>query len=111
MFARKQMTRWILSATLAAGLVAPALASGAEIVRFRLGEWKAQHFQDQGQAKSFADTVVHLGCEAKTGAHGDHVDVTYRCPEWKSLQAPSHDSAHKWESWLKAAGFETVHEH
>jgi hypothetical protein len=96
---------------LAAGLLAPALAGGAEIVRFRLAEWQAQHFHDQAQAKTFVDTVGRLGCEAKTGAHGDHIDVTYRCVEWRSLQAATHESAHAWENWLKQAGFETQHQH
>ena len=111
MFARTQMKNIAMAGFLAAGLLAPALASGAEIVRFRLAEWKAQHFHDAAQAKTFADTVAHLGVEAKTGSHGDHIDVTYRCPQWRSLQAPSHESAHAWENWLKASGFETVHEH
>lgn len=112
MIARMQMKQAALTAgILLAGLVAPALASGAEIVKFRLADWKAQHFHDQAQAKTFADTVVRLGIEAKTAPHGDHIDVTYRCVEWKSLQAASHESAHAWETWLKQAGFETQHQH
>lgn len=112
MFARRQLRQAALAAgVLTAGLLAPALARGAEIVKFRLASWKAQHFHDQAQAKTFADTVAHLGCEAKTAPHNDHIDVTYRCVEWRSLQAPSHESAHSWETWLKQAGFETQHQH
>lgn len=112
MFARKHWKQAALAVgVLAAGLVGPAFASGAEIVKFRLADWKAQHFHDQAQAKTFADTVVRLGVEAKTGSHGDHIDVSYRCVEWRSLQAASHESAHAWENWLKQAGFETQHQH
>jgi hypothetical protein len=112
MIARRQWKQAASAAiVLTATLVAPTFASGAEIVRFRLADWKAQHFHDQAQAKTFVDTVSHLGCEAKTGSHGDHIDVNYRCVQWRSLQAASHDSAHAWENWLRQAGFETQHQH
>ena len=101
----------ILPALLFASVGGPAVAAGAEVVKFRLPEWRSQHFGNESQAKTFLDTVAHLGCEAKSGAHGGHIDVSYRCGEWRALQAASHESAHQWETWLKQAGFETRHEH
>lgn len=90
---------------------APGFAAGAEVVQFRLTEWRSQHFEDPAKAKQVHDSLAQLGCEAKTDNHGGHIDVTYRCPEWRSLQAATHDSAHSWETWLKQAGFETSHKH
>lgn len=101
----------IFPALLCAAIGGPAVAAGAEVVKFRLSDWRSQHFENEAQAKTFVDTVTHLGCEAKAGAHGGHIDVTYRCSDWRALQAASHESAHAWENWLKQAGFETRHEH
>jgi hypothetical protein len=111
MVARK--SGWRLVAIVPALLfaAAPALASAAEVVEFQLADWRTQHFDSEAQAKEFVDTVSHLGCEAKSGSHGGHIDVSYRCPEWRALQADTHESAHAWEAWLKKSGFQTRHKH
>ena len=40
-----------------------------------------------------------------------HSDVLYRLTSWKSLTLATEDTAHKWEDWMKKAGFETLHAH
>ena len=88
-----------------------ASAAETEVVAYRLANWKTVHFEDAKKADTHAKTVKQLGCEVKTDDHSGHIDVSYRCAEWRELSLDSHDKAHKWENWLKASGFETKHEH
>ena len=92
-------------------LATSAQAADREVVAYRLTNWKTIHFDDAQKADIQAKTVKRLGCEVKTGDHGGHVDVSYRCPEWREISLDSHSKAHNWEDWLKASGFETRHEH
>ena len=101
-----------LAAALLAGvLTTPASAAEKEVVAYRLTQWKASHFDDQARARQHYDTVKKLGCEAKQDDHGGHIDVSYRCEKWKEIALKDHDAVHRWEKWLKAAGFETKHTH
>lgn len=86
-------------------------ADSVERVEFRLMEWNSFHFDQASEAKEYFDTFKRLGCECKQETHGDHFDVAFRCPKWRSLSLKSHAEAHKWEAFLKKAGFETKHEH
>lgn len=86
-------------------------ADSLERVEFRLMDWKALHFDQASQAKAYYETFKGIGCECKQENHGDHIDVAFRCPKWRSLSLKSHSEAHKWEAFLKKAGFETKHEH
>lgn len=90
---------------------APVDAAQREVVKFRLTKWKAAHFDSQVEARKHHATLTKIGCEAKQHAHGDHYDVSYRCPEWRSISLKTHAEAHQWETWLKSIGFETRHEH
>lgn len=112
--------RIIFTQPTAAGLAAVlCLASGVGLVRaadhetvdYRLVEWKTKHFHDAAKAGTHASTLRKLGCEVKRESHGGHIDVNYRCPEWRRMSASSHDEAHRWEEWLKSAGFATRHDH
>ncbi len=103
-----------LMAALVAGLTfraAPSAGADEFVVKFRLTKWKSAHFHDAKAAKTFNETMTKLGCEAKQHAHGDHIDVTFRCAQWRALSATSDEHAHQWESWLKKYGFETSHQH
>ncbi len=82
-----------------------------EKVEFRLMAWKSLHFDEARQAKEYSQTFKSLGCECKQESHGNHTDVTFRCPKWRSLSLKSHTEAHKWEAFLKKVGFETKHQH
>ena len=90
---------------------ANAQADQLERVEYRLTEWKSLHFDKAEQAKQYYQTFKSIGCEAKQDSHGNHIDVAFRCPKWKSLSLKSHAEAHKWEAFLKKAGFETKHQH
>ena len=99
------------AAVIAVGAGEYAMSAEREIVGYRLQEWTTAEFEDSGRAETHYKTLKKLGCEVKQERHGDHFDVTYRCPEWRELSAKSHSDAHKWEDWLKDCGFETNHKH
>jgi len=88
-----------------------AEAASKEIVRFRLAKWKASHFKKVKDADAHASIMKSIGCEVKRHKHGDHIDVSYRCPKWRQLNLRTHTEAHQWEKWLKYYGFETQHKH
>lgn len=95
----------------AALLAVPSFAFADEMVRYQLKDWKAKHIHDEKKAETIAETLTKLGCELKKEAHNGHIDVKYRCPEWRELKLDTHDEAHKWEKWLKEYGFTTEHKH
>jgi hypothetical protein len=104
------MSRILLS-FLAILLFSTVSASAAEIVRYRLPDWKAKHLHDAAKADKIADTLKKLGCEVTKADHNGHIDVKYRCPEWRQLSLDSHEEATKWEAWFKEFRFQTEHKH
>ena len=97
-----------------ASATTPAFAqerTGNTTIAYRLTRAKTIHFDDQQTADKHLEVVKRLGCEASSEMHEGHPDVTYRCPEWKSLTVESDKLAHQWQSWLIASGFQTLHGH
>ncbi|QDV55382.1 hypothetical protein [Rosistilla oblonga] len=88
-----------------------SVSCAEESIAFCMPEWKEMHFDDGAKAQLHLAAVQKLGCEAKIDNHGSHIDVVYRSPKWKSLEVADDKLAHQWESWLKKAGFETLHGH
>ena len=86
-------------------------AAGLERVEYRLSDWKSLHFKDAAKAAAYVKTFKSLHIEYKQSSHGDHIDVSYRCPKWQTLTLKSHSDAHNWQDFLKKVGFETKHAH
>lgn len=84
---------------------------GKESIAFQLPQWKTMHFDDAAKAKQHADMVKKLGCEVKQGQHDGHIDLSYRCAEWKSMTVATHALAEQWGGWLKGSGFDVSHAH
>ena len=82
-----------------------------ELVAYRLADWHEMHFDDPMKAAQHLKAVRDLGCEAKQSNHGGHIDIVYRCPEWRQAPVQSHELAAQWLGWLKASGFDTHHPH
>lgn len=80
-------------------------------IAYRLVQEKTMHFDDRKTAEQHLATVKKLGCKASSDSHGNHFDVTYQCASWKELTVANHDLAHQWQSWMKGAGFQTIHGH
>mgnify|MGYP007059433200 CR=1 FL=1 len=87
------------------------LAAEQEAVDYRLTQWKTRHFHDAKKAELHLTTLKRLGCEVKQDAHNGHIDVKYRCPNWRRMLLKTHSAAHRWEKWLTSAGFEAKHSH
>ena len=86
-------------------------AENKEIVAYRLVDAKTMHIDDEKVAQQYKATFTNLGVETRLDGHAGHYDLTYRCPKWESAQFGDHQSAHKWEAWLKSLGFEVAHRH
>lgn len=86
-------------------------AEHKEVVAYRLVNTKTMHVDDQSGAQQYQATFNNLGVETRLDGHAGHYDLTYRCPKWESAQFSDHQSAHKWEAWLKSLGFEVAHRH
>jgi len=82
-----------------------------ESLAFFLPEWKSMHFDDPNVAAQHAETVQKLGCEVKQDNHAGHIDVSYRCAAWRSLDIASHELADQWGQWLASSGFDVSHSH
>lgn len=100
---------------LALAIVSPMLSinsvSAEEIVRYRLPDWKRKHLHDVGKADKIVETLKKLGCEVEKLDHNGHVDVKYRCPEWRQIKPATHDEAVRWEKWFKEFYFLVEHKH
>lgn len=82
-----------------------------ESIAYLLPQWKSMHFEDATKAKQHAETVTKIGCEVKQDSHAGHIDVTYRCVEWKSMKVATHALAEQWTGWLKGSGFDVSQGH
>ena len=86
-------------------------AHGKESIALNLPQWKTMLFDDAAKAKQHTDMVKKLGCEVKQEQHSGHIDLTYRCVEWKSMTVETHALAEQWSGWLKGSGFDVSHAH
>ena len=110
----QQISRYLCAmivAVTAVTFTTSAQAAEKEVVSYRLQGWKTVHADSEADAKKQAAALKKIGCEVKLDSHGSHIDLTYRCVNWRQMALPSHNAAHQWEGWLKAAGFETEHTH
>jgi hypothetical protein len=82
-----------------------------ESLAFHLPEWKSMHFDDRQKAAQHAEAIEKLGCEVKQENHAGHIDVSYRCVSWRSMEVASHELAEQWNQWLASSGFDVSHGH
>lgn len=87
---------------------ASQVSSAAKIVGYRAPEWKSLHTTSSEEAEQTLATLKKIGCEVDTNNHGDHFDIKYRCPEWRSMKVKTHTLQSQWSSWCENQGMETV---
>lgn len=80
----------------------------AKIVGFRATEWKTIHSGNEAQAKQTEATLKKLGCEVKVANHGNHIDVSFRCPDWRSMKLDTDQLVFQWAQWCDTQGMEIV---
>ena len=95
------------------GHIDERLLHGPEAVDFRQMEWKTLHFDGARAADrpQITSALKQLGCQVREERHGDHADVSFRCPVWSTIRVADHTTAERWMDWMKGAGFETRHTH
>jgi acetylornithine deacetylase/succinyl-diaminopimelate desuccinylase-like protein len=101
----------LLAFAIASPLVSINSVSADEIVRYRLEDWKRKHIHDLAKADRIADTLKKLGCEVEKADHNGHVDVKYRCPQWRQIKLNNHDEVDRWQRWFREYYFQTEHKH
>lgn len=106
-----QWSAWCANKGMETVVFDPPANTQKPTVKFRLVEPKHVHLHDAQQAEQIINTLQLIGCEVKTNNHGDHMDAIFQCPQWITMELQSEDSAHSWQAWLKASGFETQHTH
>ncbi len=107
---RPTLATWLFvflcSTSLAQG---PAAKAEQRLVAFRIGDWHVSHFEQASAAAQHAGVLKQLGCEVKTAEHNGHTDVQCRTVYWKSLALDTDEQVQQWQSWLRAAGFDTIY--
>ena len=87
---------------------ASQVSLSGKLVGYRAPEWKTLHTASAEQAEQTVATLKRIGCEVDASNHGDHVDVKFRCPEWRSMKVKTHALQAQWSSWCENQGLETV---
>jgi len=80
-------------------------------VRYRLTEPRTVHLHNQAEGAQIINTLELVGCSVATSQHGDHMDATFSCPEWLTIELQTEAIAHSWQNWFRESGFETQHTH
>jgi len=108
---QKEWAEWLATQGLETIVIDPPAEPGLELVRFRRPEWHNVHMEDATKAGQLMATLKMIGCDADQHEHDGHVDVRFRCNDWKSIALQNHASAMSWQKWLNNLEFETEHTH
>ncbi len=81
----------------------------SEKVRYRLIKEITLHPEEEGQYQELIAILKGLGCRIDIDSHDGHTDLFVQCKSWKYAEFSSHESAQRWEKWLKGFGFEVEH--
>ena len=106
-----QWRTWCQAKGMETVVMQPPESTQLPTVRFRLAKPRKIHLHNQVEAKQIINTLELVGCSVTTSNHGDHLDATFNCPQWLTIELPSEDAAHSWQKWFRDSGFETQHEH
>jgi len=87
---------------------ATQVSASAKKIGFRVSEWKTIHSHDASVMQTEMETLTKIGCEVTTASHGNHVDLKYRCSNWKTIEVPTDDLSSQWTVWLADKEMETV---
>lgn len=107
----QQWHQWLVNNEFETVVLNPADDVKLPTVRVRMAAWKTIHARSSEQAQALKETYELIGCEAKIENHGDHIDLSFRCPDWNTIALPNSQAAHVWQEWLNKSGFETEHDH
>ena len=106
----QQHTQQQAQQTPVARATVPAVQAAAPLRKlgFRCTQWKTIHSKTAAEAQEDISTLKKIGCEVVSSDHNNHIDIKYRCPEWKSIKVATDTLATQWSQWCKMKGLETV---
>lgn len=107
----QQWANWCESKGMETVIMQPPATTPRPTVRFRLTKARTVHLHNQAEGEQIINTLKLVGCQVATHSHGDHMDATFSCPDWLTIELPSEDIAHSWQGWFRESGFETQHTH
>jgi hypothetical protein len=87
---------------------AKSIKSSTMKMGYRVEAWKTLHSSSSEEAEQSIATLKKIGCEVKTQEHGNHIDVSYRCVDWRSMKLSNSQLLNQWSGWCKDRGMETV---
>ncbi|GAA4468619.1 hypothetical protein [Novipirellula rosea] len=108
-----QWARWLKASgfDVSHAHTAAVFSEGAEIVEFRMVDWKQIHGSGSAQETQTLKVLQDMGCEVVVESHGDHRDIRFRAPTWRDIHLVDHNTSEQWASWLQQNGFEARHSH
>ena len=106
-----QWSQWCRDRGMETVLLNPSPETKQPTVRFRKVDSRTVHLHDEAKAKQIVNTLRMIGCEVTTNSHGNHLDATFSCLEWLTIELEDEPHAHAWQNWLNNSGFETQHTH
>ena len=80
----------------------------ASRIGYRMTGWKTIHGDGSPQQAETISALQRIGCEVTRNDHAGHVDISYRCPSWRSFPVENDEQAREWHNWLVEQAFETV---
>jgi len=83
-------------------------AQNTKTIGFRSVAWQHKHIHDMAAAAKLIESLEKIGCEVIQEDHNGHLDVRFRCANWKSITVENDDFAKQWTAWLAGNGLETV---
>ena len=90
------------------GNTATAQPKVVKKVGFRMASWRTIHGDGTKATTDLVTTLQKIGCEVKQDNHGNHTDISFRCPSWKTVSVQNDDQSNQWHQWLVNNEFETV---
>ena len=106
-----QWTSWLAAKGLETVVVDPPANTSRPTVSYRLVTPRTVHLREADQVEEFMGTLRLLNASVSQNNHGNHIDATYSCQQWQTIELPTEQKAHEWQNWLQKAGFETNHTH
>ncbi len=102
-----QWSNWCEGQGMETVVVNPPATTKRPTVDFQMATPRTVHLHDKAAAQKILNTLTLVGCDLKTVDHNGHTDATFGCPEWKTIELATEDSAVAWQTWLEESGFET----
>lgn len=106
-----QWSQWCKTKGMETVVMNPPANTKKPTVRFRLANARNVHLHNPVEGQMIVNTLNLVGCNVTTKDHNGHMDATFDCPNWITIELETEESAHSWQKWFNDSGFETQHTH